>query len=146
MSLENNMTLKVKLVNGGKPPTKGSEFAAGYDLYCNEKGRIGIGRRQLISTGICVAIPPGHYGRIAPRSGLAVKMGIDVSAGVVDEDYRGEIKILLVNNGMETFVFLKGDRIAQLIIEKISTPPVEVVEELPDSKRGEGGFGSTGTN
>ena len=93
-----------------------------------------------------VLSPPNfrYYGRIAPRSGLAYKYGVDILAGVCDSDYRGEIKVIMVNHGRECFRYSKGDRIAQLIIEKITTPPVEVVEELDSTERGEGGLGSTG--
>ena len=97
-----------------------------------------------MKTGISVAIPEGCYGRIAPRSGLAVKRFIDVGAGVIDADYRGEIGVVLFNHSDEDFVVKPGDRIAQLILEKIETPTVKEAEELPDTKRGTDGFGSTG--
>jgi dUTP pyrophosphatase len=91
-------------------------------------------------------IPHGHYGRVAPRSGLAWKKSIDVGAGVIDEDYRGNVGVILFNFGDEDFVIKQGDRVAQLILEKISTPEVEEVDELPETSRGDGGFGSTGIN
>ena len=128
----------------GKLPTRGSELAAGYDIYSAENGCVDIGSHRAISTQLSVAIPVGYYGRIAPRSGLAYKRAIDVLAGVVDPDYRGEIKVILVNHGREGYRFEKGDRIAQLVLEKIITPEVVQVDSLEDTQRGEGGFGSTG--
>jgi dUTP pyrophosphatase len=99
---------------------------------------------MLCGTDIAVAIPEGHYGRVAPRSGLALKNFIDVGAGVIDADYRGPIGVLIFNFGDVSFKIGRGDRIAQLILERISTPYVEVVQELPETERGSGGFGSTG--
>ncbi|SPO24430.1 probable dUTP pyrophosphatase [Ustilago trichophora] len=127
-----------------KLPTRGSPLAAGYDLYSAEKVVLPRGGRKVIQTGICLAIPTGHYGRVAPRSGLASKHGIDTGAGVIDEDYRGLLGVLLFNFGDAEFTINEGDRIAQLIIEKISTPEVEEVESLDETLRGAGGFGSTG--
>merc|ERR1719319_237928 len=91
-----------------------------------------------------MAIPHGTYARLAPRSGLAWKHGIDVFAGVIDADYRGEVKVILYNTQDEAFTVKTGDRIAQLILEQIATPEVAVVEDLEASVRGSGGFGSTG--
>ncbi|SAM82407.1 probable dUTP pyrophosphatase [Ustilago bromivora] len=127
-----------------KLPTRGSALAAGYDLYASERVVLPRGGRKVVQTGICLAIPTGHYGRVAPRSGLASKHGIDVGAGVIDEDYRGLLGVLLFNLGDADFTINEGDRIAQLIIEKISTPKVQQVESLDETLRGEGGFGSTG--
>lgn len=100
--------------------------------------------KTLVATDISLAIPEGHYGRVAPRSGLAHKHFIDVGAGVIDADYRGPLGVILFNFGDVEFVIKKGDRIAQLILEKISILPVEDVEELDETNRGAGGFGSTG--
>lgn len=137
--------MKIQLLNADATlPTRGSEKAAGLDLYASEDCVIHSTERQLVSTGVAIALPYSTYGRIAPRSGLAVKNGIDVLAGVVDEDYRGEIKVALINHGVESFVVLKGARIAQLIIESISRPVLEVVDDLEESTRGSAGFGSTG--
>lgn len=127
-----------------KLPTRGSAAAAGYDLYASEKVVLPRGGRKVVQTGICLAIPTGHYGRVAPRSGLASKHGIDVGAGVIDEDYRGLLGVLLFNLGDADFTIEQGDRVAQLIIEKISTPDVEEVADLQETVRGAGGFGSTG--
>lgn len=90
-------------------------------------------------------MPAGCYGRVAPRSGLAAKHGIDVGAGVIDEDYRGNIGVVLFNHGKEAFEIKRGDRIAQLICERIVYPVLEEVEKLTETVRGAGGFGSTGT-
>lgn len=130
-----------------KLPTKGSAHAAGFDLYSIEDVDIPPQERKLINTGITVVIPPGCYGRIAPKSGLALNFGIDTLAGVVDRDYRGQIKILLINTDKnKTFNVIKYNSVAQLILEKISEN-VNVVEisELDETSRGSGGFGSTGS-
>ncbi|XP_060519136.1 deoxyuridine 5'-triphosphate nucleotidohydrolase-like, partial [Cylas formicarius] len=101
--------------------------------------------KALVDTGLKIELPQGCSGRIAPRSGLAVKNFIDVGAGVVDEDYRGVLKVVLFNHSDSDFDIKSGDRIAQLICEKIYYPDLEEVQELGDTVRGEGGFGSTGT-
>lgn len=128
-------------------PTRGSSGAAGYDLYAMEEYEIDHGERVMIDTGIVVEVPDGHYGRIAPRSGLAAKHGIDVLAGVVDSDFRSSLRVILINHGNTRFYVSKGDRVAQLVFEKILIPQglEEVsIEELTATERGEGGFGSTG--
>jgi dUTP pyrophosphatase len=125
-------------------PTRGSPAAAGLDLYSIEAVSLNRGERRLIRTGLAVAIPEGFYGRVAPRSGLAVQKGIDVLAGVIDADYRGEIRCLLINSGEETVHLPAQTKICQLIIEKIITPDAVWVESLSDTSRGGGGFGSTG--
>ncbi|XP_055938205.1 deoxyuridine 5'-triphosphate nucleotidohydrolase-like [Argiope bruennichi] len=135
-----------KLSNNAKIPTKGSKLAAGYDLYSAYDYVVPPKGKVLAMTDIQIQVPPGHYGRVAPRSGLAVKNFIDVGAGVVDEDYRGNLGVVLFNFGSEEFKVNKGDRIAQLICEKISYPELEEVEALNDTERGDGGFGSTGKN
>ena len=126
-------------------PKRGSANAAGYDLCACEDSLVYYS--GLISTGIAIAIPHGYYARVASRSGLAVK-GIEVGAGVIDSDYRGEVKVLLryFNFTVEPFAIKAGDRIAQLIIEKIITPEPTVVDNLDDTVRNDGGFGSTGVN
>ena len=139
------MTLLVKRLNEHATlPARGSPLAAGYDLTSSEDVSIPKGTRGLVGTGIAFTVPHQTYGRIAPRSGLAVKKGIQVGAGVIDRDYTGEVKVALFNHGDEDFVIKKGDRIAQLIIEKIEMPEVKLVDELLVTERGEGGFGSTG--
>lgn len=139
------MALKVKIINpDASLPKRGSDLAAGYDLYAVESSVIHPGRRGVIPTGIAIQVPPGTYGRIAPRSGLAVKSGIQVGAGVIDRDYTGEIKVVLFNHDTNNFVIRPGYRIAQLILERCDNPPVEQVDNLNDTGRGDTGFGSTG--
>ena len=131
-------------------PTRGSEYAAGFDLSAAEDTVIGgNGGRALVKTDLRIACPPGTYLRIAPRSGLAYKFGIDVGAGVIDADYRGPVGVILFNFGKEDFKIQRGDRIAQAILEQICIPSsiidVPMNEELPNvGTRGENGFGSTG--
>jgi len=125
-------------------PTKGSADAAGFDLYCMDHVTVSPGSRGLIDTGVSVAIPTGWYGRVAPRSGLAVRHALAVHAGVVDADYRGTIKVALFNHGDQAIDFGPGDRIAQLVIERCSTGVMVQVNELPGTARGDGALGSTG--
>ena len=135
--------MKIMLSPGAIAPTRGSAGAAGYDLYANEDVTIGETEFTPVNTGVSVAIPPGYYGRIAPRSGLAAKHGIIIGGGVIDEDYRGELKVLMsCLFGM--YNVSRGERIAQLILEKITTPELEIVDSLDDTDRGSDGFGSTG--
>jgi deoxyuridine 5'-triphosphate nucleotidohydrolase len=125
-------------------PTRGSQLSAGLDIYCIEDLKIGARERARARTGLAVAIPEGFYGRLAPRSGLAADKGLDVLAGVLDADYRGEIICLLYNTGDEAVALPKRSKICQLIIEKIVTPSPVWVEKLEETERGAGGFGSTG--
>jgi deoxyuridine 5'-triphosphate nucleotidohydrolase len=125
-------------------PTRGSSLAAGLDIYVIEDLTIQPGERVLARTGLAVAIPEGYYGRLAPRSGLATKKGLDVLAGVIDADYRGEIRCLLYNTGDEAIHLPAQSKICQLIIEKIITPTAVWGDEISDTDRGSGGFGSTG--
>ena len=141
------MTLQVKCLRENVHlPTRGSSGAVGYDLYSDEDIVVVHGERALVGTGIALGLPIGVYGRVAPRSGLAVKHGIHVGAGVIDPDYTGEVKVLLFNHGSHDFEIKKGDRIAQLVLERCETPDVEEVKVIADTERGSGGFGSTGTN
>lgn len=125
-------------------PTRGSSAAAGLDLYSIEAVSLRPNQRSLVRTGLAVEIPEGCYGRLAPRSGLATKMGLDVLSGVIDADYRGEIQCLLYNTGDEVVELPAQTRICQLIIEKIITPTPMFVDDLSNTTRGSGGFGSTG--
>jgi dUTP pyrophosphatase len=125
-------------------PTRGSASSAGLDLYSIEAISIGPRQRILARTGIAVAVPVGFYGRVAPRSGLAVKNGLDVLAGVIDSDYRGEVCCALLNTGDESIELPAGSRLCQLIVEQIITPTPEWADELDETARGAGGFGSTG--
>lgn len=122
-----------------------ADLGNGLSLSTGRKEVINVGTGScLVSTGIAVKISEGYYGRVASRSGLAVKSHLEVGAGVIDSDYRGEVKVLLRNLGSQPFEVKKGDRIAQLILEKIITPDPLEVKDLDDTARGEGGFGSTG--
>ena len=137
--------LLVKRLNkNAKMPVRGTVGSAGYDLSSADNVVIPGKSRAVVKTGLAIAIPSGTYATIAPRSGLAVKRSIDVGAGVVDADYRGEVGVVLINNSDDEFRVQQGDRIAQLLLEKIATPAVEEVEALDDTVRGAGGFGSTG--
>jgi dUTP pyrophosphatase len=142
--MDNNEILKVKFnEEDAMMPKRGSSDSAGYDLYSNEEGNILPGQTKLYNTGLSFKVPFGTYGRIAPRSGLS-KKGIMVNAGVIDRDYTGPVKIMLHNLSESTYVVNKNDRIAQLIIEKIETPNIVLVDNLENTLRGDGGFGSTG--
>ncbi|ELP89998.1 deoxyuridine 5'-triphosphate nucleotidohydrolase, putative [Entamoeba invadens IP1] len=125
-------------------PTRGSVLAAGYDLYSYIDFKISPHSWLAVPTGIAVHIPSDCYGRVAPRSSLTLKNGLDVGAGVVDEDYRGEIKVILFNHSDVEFKGSKGDRIAQMVIERICKCPVVEVDDLNETERGSSGFGSTG--
>lgn len=146
------MEFRVKLLNEyATLPRRANTLDAGYDISSCEDASIPPLSRKLISTGLVISIPKNTYARVAPRSGLAVKSGIDVFAGVVDAGYRGEVKVLLFNSSNETFNIKIGDRIAQIILEQIITPEVVQVETLEElnivsDSRGEGGFGSTDVN
>lgn len=133
-----------KLHPNAQLPTRGSEHAAGLDLYAIEPALIKPSAQVKIPTGLAVEIPRNHYGRVAPRSGLAVNHGVNVHAGVVDSDYRGEIHVCLINHGNQPVDIRPGDRIAQLIIEQIRIMPATWANELAGTERGAGGFGSTG--
>lgn len=136
-----------KLSDNAFPPVKGSEQAAGFDLRAAYDYVVPSKGKELVKTDLQVEIPEGCYGRVAPRSGLAVKNFIDVGAGVVDSDYRGNVGVVLFNFGEQDFAIHKGDRVAQLICEKIEYPQLEEVKEnLSITDRGDGGFGSTGVN
>lgn len=129
-------------------PTRGSTSAAGYDLYAvvDEPVIIQSGETIKINTGLCMEIPDGYSGKIYPRSGLATKYGLRPAncVGVVDADYRGEVMVALHNDSKEPQTICQGDRIAQLIIEQFFVVDFDEVDELNDTDRGSGGFGSTG--
>jgi deoxyuridine 5'-triphosphate nucleotidohydrolase len=125
-------------------PTRGSSLAAGLDIYAIEDLTIRPGERALARSGLAVAIPEGYYGRLAPRSGLATQKGLDTLAGVIDADYRGELRCLLYNAGSETIHLPAQSKICQLIIERIITPAAAWADEISETDRGDSGFGSTG--
>ncbi|GFP58108.1 deoxyuridine 5'-triphosphate nucleotidohydrolase [Trichoderma asperellum] len=146
-TMEAPIPLQVKKLSPqGRLPTRGSAFAAGYDVYAARDTVVPARGKVLVDTDISIAVPAGTYGRIAPRSGLASKHFIDTGAGVIDADYRGPVKVLLFNHADTDYEIKEGDRVAQLVLERIVTPEVVEVEELEESVRGAGGFGSTGKN
>ena len=140
----------VRLPQGEGLPDPGymSEHAAGADLCAAIRDQVTLlpGARALIPTGFAVAIPPGYEGQVRPRSGLAVRSGVTLlnAPGTVDADYRGEVQVVLANFGTEPFVVRRGDRIAQFVVAPVAHAHFESVEELPQTRRGAGGFGSTG--
>ena len=129
-------------------PSYATDGSAGMDMRAAVMEEITLqpGERVLIPTGLAIALPSGYEAQIRPRSGLAIKNGIILvnSPGTIDSDYRGEIKIILYNSGREPFKINRGDRIAQMIISRYERARLSVVESLPDSERGTGGFGHTG--
>jgi dUTP pyrophosphatase len=139
-----SLNLKVKQLSNFIDFKNREPGNAGFDLYAAEYGSIAPNERCTVAIGISTSFNPEYYMRIAPRSGLALKDGIDVLAGVIDSSYRGEWKVILYNTSNDTFSFSIGQRIAQAIPEKISTENFIFVEELSDSIRAESGFGSTG--
>ena len=122
----------------------------GFDLRAAVEEDVALlpGKRLLVPTGISVAIPPGYEGQVRPRSGLALRHGISIvnSPGTIDSDYRGEIAVILINLGEELFTIQRGDRIAQLVIAGVPQSELQQVELLPETARGAGGFGSSGTS
>ena len=143
--LDIHTIFRVKLLHVySHEPTKAESGSAGYDLYSTEEVIVPAKTRRLISTGISIEFPKRFYARVAPRSGLSVKNNIDIGAGVIDSSYRGEIKVLFINNGNTDYTINIGDKIAQLILEQCGNPKIEVVDELSLSERGESGFGSSG--
>ena len=130
-------------------PTRAHEHDAGLDLKCGEFGVVlKPGERRLVDTGVAVNIPPGYVGLVHPRSGWAHKYGITVNnaPGTVDAGYTGTIKVNLINHGQDVVSIGYGERIAQLLIQRVELPEVEIVDSLDTTTRGAGGFGSTGVN
>jgi dUTP pyrophosphatase len=128
----------------GSLPEYASPGAAGADLRASEAIEIAPGGRAAVPTGVRLQIPPGHVGLVWPRSGLAVRHGIDTLAGVIDSDYRGEVRVVLVNHGDEPFRIAPGDRVAQLVVQRVERAAFTATAGIDDTGRGEGGFGSTG--
>lgn len=125
-------------------PTKANSSDAGYDLYALDGAIVEKNTHRLIKTGISMAIPEGHVGLIWPRSGLAYKHGLDVFAGVIDSGYRGDIGVILFNSQYNSYEISKGDRIAQILIQKVEDYELLEVEDLDSTERNCGGFGSSG--
>ena len=132
-----------KIRPDAKVPVRATDGAAGFDLHSTKRIDVPAGQRMLLPTGIACAIPEGWCGQVWPRSGLAVKHGIDRLAGLIDSDYRGELHVSLVNHGQDTWEVKEGERIAQLVFVQVLTAAIEV-DDLDDTARGAGGFGSTG--
>lgn len=139
----------IQVINDSDYPfSKATAGAAGYDVVCNQAGfSLAPGDRKLVRTGIRLQMPQDYACLVIPRSGWANKFGITVtnSPGLIDSDYRGEVCVILQNTGTAPFAVTKGDRIAQLLFIRTANQPLEFVQELDDSERGEGGFGSTGS-
>ena len=142
--------MKIKIVNKSKHPLPeyATAGAAGVDLRANIDAPITLapGERKLIPTGIYIGLPDGYEAQVRPRSGLALKHGISVcnTPGTIDPDYSGQIGVVLINHGQENFIVNDGERIAQMIISKFERAEWDVVEELDETERGEGGYGHTG--
>ena len=147
--MSDSRRLRVKrLREDAEVPTYASPRAAGLDLSAALDGplTIAVGGRAAVPTGLAIELPPGTEGQVRPRSGLALRHGVTVlnAPGTIDEDYRGEVRVLLVNLGDEAFVVQPGDRIAQLVVAPIARVSCDVVDALDETARGAGGFGSTG--
>ncbi|WBR61445.1 dUTPase [Drosophila suzukii associated hytrosavirus 1] len=142
--MEKQRLLFIKASDKARVPTRGSKVSAGFDLYSAYDVVIPARRHAQIGTDIKVQLPPGTYGKIAPRSGLALNNGVDIGAGVIDEDFRGCIGILIFNHSDQDFHVKVGDRIAQLICEKICHPDLITVNSLNQTEQNDKGFVSTG--
>ena len=144
------VTVRLRQVGRRGPPLDLPRYetagAAGLDLRADEPVTLAPGERRLVPTGLALELPAGFEGQVRPRSGLAVRHGVGMvnAPGTIDSDYRGEVKVILVNLGQEPVSFARGDRIAQLVIAPVVQAELELVEELSQSDRGAGGFGSTG--
>lgn len=127
-------------------PRYATDGAAGMDVVSAEAVTLAPGERHAVATGLAVAIPPGYEIQVRPRSGLALKHGITVpnTPGTIDSDYRGELKVILINHGSEPFPIARGDRVAQLVLAPVTQATWREVAELDETERGAGGFGSTG--
>lgn len=144
------MTVGLKMLDPDlAPPSYATDGDAGADLRARHETVLEPGQRALVDTGVALAIPRGYVGLVHPRSGLAAKHGLTVvnAPGTVDSGYRGEIKVSLLNTDRtETYTVSRGERIAQLVIQRVETARFEAMPELPESERGAGGFGSSGTH
>jgi dUTP pyrophosphatase len=136
--------VEVKVEGDGQAPLYASPGAAGADLRASAEVTLPPGGRAAVPTGLVLEIPPGHVGLVWPRSGLAIRHGIDTLAGVIDSDYRGEVKVVLVNHGQEPFTIAPGDRVAQILVQRVERAAFTPTASLGATARGAGGFGSTG--
>jgi dUTP pyrophosphatase len=148
--INKSVQFKVKLLGyDSVTPIKADPGCAGYDVFSSQDVLITKGKRELVPLGIAVQVPEYYYLRVAPRSGLSVK-GIDIGAGVIDSSYRGEVKVLVINNTDDDFIVLEGDKIAQLIMERCANAEIDICydsdsdDDLDKTSRGDKGFGSTG--
>ena len=149
MNLQNDVPVRVKRLPHGEGldlPRYATDGAAGMDVLAAEDVTLPPGGRHAVATGLALAIPEGYEIQVRPRSGLALKHGISLpnTPGTIDSDYRGELKIIMINLGEEAFAIRRGDRIAQLVVAPVQLASFAEVEELDDTARGAGGFGSTG--
>ena len=124
-------------------PSKGSPFSAGLDIYCPEEVTLYPFQQRLVKTGLKVILPIGTYGRIAPRSGLALNQNIWINGGVIDPDFTGELGVIIMNMGPIPYTIKKDAKFCQLICEKIALPKIEETKTIPITQRGKSGFGST---
>ncbi|HSM91445.1 MAG TPA: dUTP diphosphatase [Anaeromyxobacteraceae bacterium] len=145
-----NVKVRLRRVAQRGPPLELPRYetagSAGLDLRADEPVALAPGERRLVPTGLAVEIPYGYEGQVRPRSGLALRLGVGMvnAPGTIDSDYRGEVGVILVNHGREPVSFARGERIAQLVIAAVARAELVLVDELADSDRGAGGFGSTG--
>ena len=148
-AMTDSVAVRIKRLPHGQGlalPAYATQGAAGMDVLAAEDVTLAPGGRHAVATGFSVAIPPGYEIQVRPRSGLALKHGISVpnAPGTIDSDYRGELKVIMINHGAEPFAIARGDRIAQLVLAPITQAAWNEVAELDDTERGAGGFGSTG--
>lgn len=136
--------MKIKLDPGAKMPTRAHPTDAGLDLYAKETVVFWSGRGTAVDTGVHIAFDPGTYGKIESKSGLNVKHGLVSCGGVIDEGYTGSIVVKLYNLGETSVTIKAGEKIAQLVVMPYLTPPMELVDDLDETERGDAGFGSTG--
>lgn len=140
------LNIDIELLDGGVAPQYQTQGSAGMDLCCSESCELAPMERKAVPTGIKIALPEGYEAQVRPRSGLAIKHGISMvnTPGTIDSDYRGEIKVILINLGQDVVRFERGDRVAQLVIAPVTRANWNLVDNLDQTERGSGGFGSTG--
>ena len=136
--------MKVMLDRDAKLPNRAHKTDAGLDLYCREKKRIWPGQSAVFDTGVHIQLPHGYYGEVTSKSGLNINHGVVSHGGTIDEGYTGSIHAVLYNHGQEAVPFRAGDKICQLVVLPCVIEPVELVDELEETERGDAGFGSTG--
>lgn len=144
--MEAPVTVPIVLETGAHVPGYATHGSAGMDVCALEAATLAPGERRLVRTGLRIAVPPGYEAQMRPRSGLALRHGIGMvnTPGTIDSDYRGEVGVILINYGQETFIINAGDRIAQMVVAPVARVAWTVCDHLDDTPRGGGGFGSTG--